>query len=63
MITKNELIKIICRQFDVSDSLLEDLVKEIEKLNDRQIIKQAKKAGLNIERIRAGQFILNKIFN
>jgi len=55
--TKKEIIEMICRQYPDCNN---EMIEVLSNLPDKTILREAKKAGLNIERIKTGLFILNQ---
>ena len=55
--TKRQIIEMIVRQYPGCNN---ELIKLLSNLPDKTILKEAKKAGLNIERVKTGLFILNQ---
>jgi len=58
-LTKLQLIEIILRQFP---SVPEEIYKQLQGKNNRVILKEARKSGLNVV-LRNGMFIINQNIN
>lgn len=61
VITRQELAEILVRQYGVSGKVKKHLINLMLKFNDKEIIKEAEKAGLKIWRISAERFSLQEV--
>jgi hypothetical protein len=59
--TSSQLAEIICRQYELPPNIGSLLQISISRLNDRKLAKECEKSGFSVYRIRAGQFIMQKI--
>ncbi|MFP4365505.1 MAG: hypothetical protein ACLFQA_00290 [Bacteroidales bacterium] len=59
MKTKTEIAEIITRQFDLTEDTRLKVIYVISRFNDKKFMAEARQAGLELYRIRDGQFIIN----
>ena len=59
MVTKKQLTEMLVNQYDLPESIRFDVIEAISKFSDKLILSEARRAGLDICRLRAGQFLIN----
>ncbi len=59
--TSRDLANIICRQYDYPPTIMLSLIHDVSLFNDRKLMRACDDSGITVYRIRAGQFVMQKI--